>query len=263
VLVGKSLGGGVVIKLAEKFPSEYSGALAMCGTVGGGTPEVKYLADVRILFDHFFPGVVPGNIFNTPTLDFSPGSPTFDAVLQAVEVGFVLASQPTLQFASAARLPASNPTELVTSALEGVGFSVRFSDDLIDRTHGHIPYDNIGVVYTGSADDTQLNLTVERFTSTPDAANYVARYYDPTGHLQIPVLTLHNLLDPVAPYFHEQIYKSLVAQAGASNLLVQQSVTHYDHCTFSLQEKLNAFNGLAAWVSNPANKPAGGDVTLP
>src|SRR3954469_22700995 len=58
LLMGSSLGGLVALKLAEQYPAEYSGALVMCGVVGGGTHEVAYLANVRILFDYFFPGVL-------------------------------------------------------------------------------------------------------------------------------------------------------------------------------------------------------------
>ena len=265
LLIGKSLGGLVALKLAEQYPSEYNGALVMCGPVGGGTPEVKYLADARILFDYFFPGVLPGDAFHTPTLDFSPGSPAFNAVAGALQAGFFTQGAPTFQLFSTAHLPASNPTEIVISGLTTIGFNVRFVNDVLSRTHGHIPYDNTAVVYSGSFDDAALNAVggVERFSSDPDAVNYISKYYDPSGKLQIPVLTLHTLLDPVAPYdIHEGPYAAAVATAGSSNRLVQQSVARYGHCAFQLQEELNAFDGLASW-SQGGSKPAGGDVTLP
>ena len=136
---------------------------------------------------------------------------------------------------------------------------------MLSRTHGHIPYDNTAVVYSGSFDDAALNAVggVERFSSDPDAVNYISKYYDPSGKLQIPVLTLHTLLDPVVPILvHEPKYLSLVNGTGSGNELVQQSVARYGHCAFQVQEELNAFDGLAAW-SQGGNKPAGGDVTLP
>ena len=252
-------------KLAEQYPKQYDGALAMCGVVGGSTEEVQYLANARILFDYFFPGVMPGDTFHSPTLDFSPGSPAFNAVAGSLQAGFFTPGAPTVQLFSTAHLPASNPTEIVISGLITTGFNVRFVNDVLGRTHGHIPYDNTAVVYSGSFDDAALNAVggVERFSSDPDAVNYISKYYDPSGKLQIPVLTLHTLLDPVVPILvHEPKYLSLVNGTGSGNELVQQSVARYGHCAFQVQEELNAFDGLAAW-SQGGNKPAGGDVTLP
>ena len=74
------------------------------------------------------------------------------------------------------------------------------------RTHGHPPFDNMDTVYTGALPPEILgliNATVGRYESTPDARNYLEHYYQPDGDISIPVLTLHNNLDPVAPIFHE------------------------------------------------------------
>jgi pimeloyl-ACP methyl ester carboxylesterase len=273
ILVGKSLGGLVVVKIAEQYPSQYDGVLSMCGTIGGGSATIAYLANERAVFDYFFPGALPGDVFHTPSLPFTPPpspSPAFLSVYGSLVNG--LPPDPdlrTIQFASAAHLQvnASNPfvfvPEVFQAALEGLAFSVRFDQDLLSRTHGGIPYDNTNVVYTGSFDDAALNAGIERFSSDPNAVNYVQQHYDPTGQLQIPMLTIHTTLDPIAPLFNERLYAQKVAQAGASALLVQQTVNRFDHCNFQLQEKLNAFDALAGWVANPNQKPSPGDVTLP
>ncbi len=270
LLLGKSLGSLVVAKLVERYPGQYNGVLATCGPLGGGTPEVKYMADERILFDYFFPGALQGDAFHTPTVDFSPGSPAFNQVLGALVSGFAPPDFKTLQFFATANLqvnpfdpPNEIPTEIVASGLTGAGFSARFTNDLLSHTQGHIPYDNTDVVYSGSANDTALNAGVERFVSAPDAVQYLETYYDPNGQLQLPFLTLHTLGDPVVPFFHEGLYAKTVAQAGASDHLMQRSVTRYGHCNFKLAEIMNSFDALAAWVADPAQKPSGGDVTIP
>ena len=75
--------------LAERFPFKYDGALAMCGFIGGGQPEVDYLGDVRVLFDAYFPGVLPGDVLTVPPdVLFRPGDPLFIAVLNALQQGF-------------------------------------------------------------------------------------------------------------------------------------------------------------------------------
>jgi pimeloyl-ACP methyl ester carboxylesterase len=105
--MGHSLGATAVQMLAERFPGQYDGALAMCGFVGGGVPEVEYLGDVRVLFDAYFPGVLPGNVLTVPAppAPFQPGQSLFNAVLNALQRGFFTPGVPTLTFATAAKLP--------------------------------------------------------------------------------------------------------------------------------------------------------------
>ncbi len=270
LLVGKSLGALVITKLVEKYPGQYNGVLATCGPLGGGTPEVKYLADERILFDYFFPGALQGDAFHTPTVDFSPGSPAFNRVFGALFSGFAPPDFRTVQFYVAAKLQVTspfnpNPTEIITSGLTGAGFSARFTNDLLSHTHGHIPYDNTQVVYStgGLGDDAALNAGVERFTSHPDAVNYLETYYDPEGQARLPFLTLHTLADPEVPFFHEALYAAKVAQAGGSALLVQRTVSRYGHCNFKVVEIMNSFDAMTAWVADQTKKPSGGDVTIP
>ena len=97
-LAGTSLGGLIAVDLVEGFPDQYDGALALCGVVGGAHLQFQHEGDGRVLFDYFFPGVLPGDLLHTPNLDFSPGSPTFAAVANALSIGLVTPGQPTLQF---------------------------------------------------------------------------------------------------------------------------------------------------------------------
>lgn len=270
LLLGKSLGALVVTKLVETHPGQYSGVLATCGPLGGGSPAIKYLADERILFDYFYPGVLSGDAFHTPTIGFSPGDPAFNAVLGSLVSGFAPPDFKTFQFYLAAKLQVTNPsnpdpTEIITSGLTGAGFSVRFTNDILNHTQGHIPYDNSQVAYNtfGFGDDVALNAGVERFISHPDAMHYLETYYDPVGQASLPFLTLHTVADPVAPFFHEGLYAKKVADAGGADLLVQRSVNRYGHCAFKVDEILNSFDALAAWVQDPSQKPSGGDVTIP
>src|SRR5690348_544407 len=146
ILVGKSLGGLVVVKLAEQYPSQYDGVLSMCGNIGGGSATIAYLANERAIFDYFFPGALPGDVFHTPLVPFNPppnASPAFLSAFGALLNGFPPdPNLRTIQFASAARLQvdASNPltfgSQVLQAALEGLDFSVRFDQDLLSRTHG-------------------------------------------------------------------------------------------------------------------------------
>ena len=67
-LAGTSLGGLIVVDLVEKFPDQYDGALALCGVVGGAPLQFQHEGDGRVLFDYFFPGVLPSDLLHTPNL---------------------------------------------------------------------------------------------------------------------------------------------------------------------------------------------------
>jgi pimeloyl-ACP methyl ester carboxylesterase len=261
-LTGHSLGGLAVLALAEKYPEQYDGALPMCAPLGGGSAEIQYLGDARVLFDYFFPGVIPGGPFSvTEGTAFTPGSPVFNGALAALSAGLAAPGQPTLQFARAARLPFTSIPQIVASGMSVAGFSVRFSTDVVEHAHGHIPYDNTSTIFSGSANDAALNAGVERFAAAPDAANYFAKYFTPTGDLSVPTLTLHTRFDPVAPFEQERGYAKAVADAGSTPWLTQRAISSYGHCNINAAETMSGFDALIAWVNGGA-KPADGDATI-
>lgn len=243
-LVGHSLGAAAIESLAERFPGQYDGALPMCGLLGGTIPEVQYLGDARVLFDFYFPGVLPGDVLTVPAgIPFAPGDPAFVAALNALLRGFVTPGTPTVQFAIAAKLPFASAQEIVQAALTVLGFNLRFTNDLLDRTHGHPFYDNTTTVYPGDA-----NAGVGRFTASRAALNFLGHYFTPDGDLQIPTLTLHTTRDPAIPFFHESLFAAAVARAGAGDRLVQRSVQRFGHCAFTDAEVMSSFDALVSWV---------------
>jgi fermentation-respiration switch protein FrsA (DUF1100 family) len=257
-LVGHSLGAAAIELLSESFPGQYDAALPMCGLLGGTIAEVQYLGDARVLFDFYFPGVLPGDVLTVPAgIPFAPGDPAFVAALNALLRGFAAPGAPTLQFAVAAKLPFASAQEIVQAALTVLGFNLRFTNDLLERTHGQPFYDNTRTVYPGDA-----NAGVGRFTASPAALNFLEHYFTPTGELQIPTLTLHTTRDPAIPFFHESLYAAAVASAGAGDLLVQRSVQRFGHCAFTDAEVLSSFDALVSWVRT-GRRPAGGTVSQP
>jgi pimeloyl-ACP methyl ester carboxylesterase len=245
LLAGHSLGSMAALELAETYPGQYDGALVMCGFTGGTVREIEYMANARIAFDYFFPGVIPGSVFSIPPgTDYRPGTPLFNQVQAALAGGFAPPSFKTVQFASVAKLQWTTPQELVAAALSVIGFNLRYTQNVLDHTHGHIPFDNRTIVYTGSVNDVALNAGIQRWTADPDAINYIETYYTPTGVLQVPVQTLHSSRDPVVPAWHEDVYAQTVSDQGSTGLLEQAVVPAFGHCAFSDQDVLTAFDRL-------------------
>jgi hypothetical protein len=112
-----------------------------------------------------------------------------------------------------AAIDPNDPRTAVETAVGLLFYSIWETNDIIATTGG-IPYDNLSTVYVGSADDAALNAGVERIKGDPRAQSYTRRYYQTTGELQRPTVTLHNTLDPIVPFQHEVNYSRLVATAG-------------------------------------------------
>jgi len=271
ILVGSSLGGLAVIKLAEKYPGQYSGALAMCAPLGGGIREIRYAGDARVTLDYYFPTLLPGTPFEVPPgTEFIqpavppdpsyPGSPLF------WKVYFALMGNKAnlLQWVQAAGIPydPANPTEMFQSALYFIGFQLRYTNDLIERVNGQIPYDNATTEYVVApmADEKTnaylsgvLNLGVQRFLAAPAAVNYYERNYEPPGDIRIPVVTMHTERDPGVPAWHEGLYAEKVAEAGNSAWLTQLPlVDAWGHCKFQPADLTDAFNVLVLKVNEAA-----------
>lgn len=266
-VIGESMGGLIAVKLVETFPGQYDGALSLCGVLAGGVETVRYLADARLVFDYFFPGVVPGTIFDVPPgVDFTPGGPTYNAVLAALTAGLFSEGQPTLQFARAAKVPAIGPAEIVSAGMNIVGMTMVQAPSLLELTTGHTPYDNNNTEYSvcagtqgecspeEQAANAALNAGIARYASDPSAINYLEHYYQPTGDLRVPVLTLYTARDPISPIFHEQTFRAAVHGAGAEDNLSQLQVDAFGHCglpTFKFpdfQAVTEAFSALVHWV---------------
>src|SRR5467141_1177685 len=218
---GRSLGALITAYLAETHPADYQGALAMCGPLGGGRLETDYIANVRVLFDFFFPGVIPGDVVHVPPMEYSPSAPVVKAIVAAI----LAEPHKAVQLASVDQI------------------------ELPYRTHTEL------LLY-----DPTVNAGVGRFVAQPGGIQYLDDYYRPHGTLSIPLLTLHTTMDPDVPFFHEAALAKIVADARTSKWLAQQSVQRCGHCNVTPAEVMLTLGRLVNWAEHGV-KPASGDVT--
>lgn len=260
-IAGRSLGALITVMLAEKFPAAYQGALAMCGPVGGGKLEIDYVGNVRVLFDYFYPGVIPGDAVNVPPMEFTADSPVVQAIIAAILADPVSAVE--LASVEQVKLPYTTPGQLINSIVRVLGYHVRGTNDLLARTGGEVPFGNIGTWYKGLGllRDAAMNAGVQRVSAEAGGIRYLNDYYRPTGNLATPLLTLHTTMDPDVPFTHEAALAKIVAAARKSQWLAQQSVVRYGHCNVRPAEVARTLARLVNWAENRM-KPASGDVTL-
>lgn len=256
---GRSLGALITVLLAETYPGDYQGALALCGPLGGGRLETDYIANVRVLFDFFYPGVLPGDALHVPPMEFTPESQIVKDIVAAI------VAEPQKAVALAAvdqiELPYRTLSELVFSIVRPLGYNIRGTNDILARTGGLSPFGNLGTWYTGlGLYDTAVNAGVDRFAAKDAAIRYLNDYYRPRGILTAPLLTLHTTMDPDVPFFHEAALARIVAAARTSKWLAQQSVQRYGHCNVTPEETVVTLGRLVNWAEQGV-KPASGDVT--
>ena len=159
--------------------------------------------------------------------------------------------------------PVDAPQGSIPAAIGGVlaalDFHVRGGADVVDHTQGHNPFDNTATQYSGGLapfDGPFINANIKRFTGTPDARNYLNHWFEPTGDLRIPVLTLHTMWDPAVPTMHERALREAVISAGRIEFLRQNTgvlSNAFNHCGFGTAEIISNFDQLVAWVGSLEN----------
>ncbi|MFW6135786.1 MAG: hypothetical protein ACOC7N_03075, partial [Chloroflexota bacterium] len=248
-LVGVSEGGLITALSVEEHPLVYDGGLAMCGPYGDFQRQINHFGDFRVVFDYFFPGVMPGSPLTiTPEVmeDWKDGtlphivSDTVGASENMTKVIDLLTVTNVSPFAY-------DPPTSTESILDVLQYNVYATEDAKQKLGGQ-PFDNQDRTYKGSNDDDALNDGVERISGDPEALANMARYQT-SGKLSTPLVTLHTTGDPVVPYWHATWYETKIADEGRSAFHAHHEVAGHGHCSFSLWDVLGAFGELEAMVA--------------
>lgn len=248
-MTGASEGGAITTLLAERYPTMLSGALAACGPIGSFQRQIDYWGDFRVLFNYFFPGVVPGDPTGVPSYVIDNWdniySPRMTAAVQAHPVqGWQLIST------SNAPIDLAHPSASVVSTTSDLmWYAVFATNDGIQELHGE-PYGNLQRVYSGSLDDQRLNRLVQRVKEDPAAALSETQY-ETSGNITIPLVTIHTTGDDVIPFWNELLYKAKAHPSGKGSL-TQIPVVAYGHCNFTAAEVLGAFALMVLQVTGHA-----------
>ncbi|HKX30120.1 MAG TPA: hypothetical protein VJ302_20695 [Blastocatellia bacterium] len=247
-LVGISLGAAVAALSIEKNPQLFNGALPISGPIGNFRSQVTYFGDFRLVFDYFFPGVIPGDPFNIPPAVIA----NFNTVyVPAIVAAITINPAATIQLLKVTRAPIdpADPTSIPTTIIGALFFNVLGSNDTNAELGGN-PFDNRSKNYTGSDDDARLNQSIPRYTADQAALNEIKQFYQTSGKLPAPVVTIHTTADPIVPFTQEASYLLKVVVQGSLNRLIQIPILRYGHVTETNDEMLTAFSILVNRVSS-------------
>jgi len=274
IVWGKSLGGLMALGLIEKFPGLYDGAVALCAA-GAGTPR---------RFDHFLDITLAYKAAFGWEADWgSPGDLRDDLNYMTDVLPHVPAVAPNFGLWEFIRLVSRLPNDNYYVNPVGLpergqnlyfAFAVRAE---LERRAGGPVAENVGREYTLSDNDkaylaglgvnadallAEMN-AMTSITSDRNARNYAAHYFDPSGDIRRPVLTVHTTGDALAPPNHESAYCTTVAQAGNGDLLMQQFTAGYrtpsgtivnGHCTFTSAQNVAGIDAMVSWLDT-GNRP--------
>lgn len=237
-LIGASEGGLIAALSAEQLPQVYKVAGAACGPIGSFQGQVNYFGDFRVVFDYFFPGLIPSSPVSIST-EVMDNWETF----YVPTIAAALAAHPsaTAQLIKVMRVPVtSDPSTVAETVLGALWYNVFATNDAVATLSGQ-PFDNHNRIYAGSANDLLLNLRIERFRASPSARAAIAAQYETSGKLKMPLVTLHTTGDPVIPYWQEPLYTLKTLAAGTFLKRTNLPVAAYGHCAFTPQDVFTAF----------------------
>jgi len=244
-VAGASMGGLLTVMTIEQSPEPYAGGLDLCGAAVDTPSMLSPAFDLRVLFDYYFPGVLP-NPAKVP-VDYEM-SEELEKKVSALLDSNSDAATALLRFG---RL--QNNKDLTDDLLFGTWV---LKD--IERRAGGNPFDNRNTIYTGTAADNAVNDGAKRYTADPGTLAYLQRYYTPTGHLTRPVLAIHTTYDPLVPPSVPTNYALLARKAGSGDFFVVQYVKRDGHCNITPKEIDRGFAELRQWKSGGTKPAAGG-----
>jgi pimeloyl-ACP methyl ester carboxylesterase len=250
-LIGGSEGGLITTLAVERYPDVFDGGLAMCGPYGDFGRQINHFGDFRVVFDYFFPGLIPGSPTDIPDWLLEEWDTYYETTIKPeIEAPANASLVDQLLRVTDAAYDAEDPSTKEATIQALLWYNVFSTNDGLNKLGGQ-PFDNQDRVYSGSDDDAQLNQGVQRFSADQAALDEIALNYQTAGHLSVPLVTLHTTGDPLVPYWQATLYRGKTIAADNIALHEHLKADRYGHCDFTLTELLYAFYRLVDMVNNP------------
>lgn len=271
VLHGQSWGAGVAARASEIFAtanngkSNYDAVLLTSGVLGGGSQSYNFRLDLRVVYQAVCNNHPKPDEPAYPMWQGLPVNSTLSRAEMATRVDACtgIRQKPSERSAvqqrnlktivDVIRIPES-------SLLGHLNWATwHFQDIVFNRLAGRNPFGNEKVRYRGSLDDDALNAQVARYTADPSALRDFSADTDPQGRINVPVLTMHGVNDPVAFVELESTFKDTMARGDSAGRLVQVFTRDENHSYSSDAQYVTAMRALLDWAGG-GNKPTPASV---
>jgi pimeloyl-ACP methyl ester carboxylesterase len=266
IMWGESMGSLIGLKLAEMPARLYDGVICDCSPGAGATANWDFGLALALGYSAGLGWPATwGTVGNVPTsLDFESdvapvllGQLTNAADFGDFEFMRLVGQLPSTQFYNGR-----------TFLAEDAFFVTEARAELEQRAGG--PFvQNLNQVYTLTSDEmaylgslgvdaasllAAMN-SMRNISAQPSAREYVHHWFDPTGAIHRPVLTIHTTVDGFVIPANESVYQQLVQAAGHSDRLVQVYADAVGHCAFTQQQLLTTVHAMESWVDT-GQKPS-------
>ena len=250
-MVGQSMGGGVAVAMMENFDKNYQGALPMCPLSSRPYLQNRKEFDIYAVFNAFFPNIVPSlsnvmdkNVAYTPT-DPRQIGPKIQKIKDALMRDSINAAAIAKHF------------DLKLSDLPmSLAFNENVLRDVAQKSGGN-PFDNTNTIYTGFANDFELNKKIERVAATASPDVLYAKY-DRTGKIGKPIVLLHTIYDQlIPPPYGVTNFENLVQMQNKTQFLTVKVTNGQGHCQFTPEQVGKSFDELRLWVKTGIKAKAG------
>jgi hypothetical protein len=236
---GESTGGLASIRLAESNPGWVSGTLALCAPLSGPVRTYNLALDVAYAVRQLLDPELTLTGFTSPEEAEQERDRALRRVRQAAE-GPRAEQAKVVFIAAVGVLPTHSRTHDGASLDSQIQANVAGIENLLEQATverrqleadvGGNPSGNSGTDYSLRISDAQREqidslvpgitakylerLQPDRVAADPTAVERAAELGDPTGELDRPVITLHNVYDPVYVVQNESAYAAVVAGVG-------------------------------------------------
>ncbi len=262
---GVSMGGLVALALIEKYPGLFDGAVPLCPPAAGTTRMFDFKLDIVLACKAAFGWKDEWGTPGTLRHDLNVMTEVFPFIIpqerdwpkakwawEFVRMVNHIPDDPSFY------QPANFRYQVVW-----LGFAPMVD---MERRAGGRPVQNLDRVYTLTEAEKDYLVSLGKdptpfldamnaeriYEADRNARNYVEHYFDPTGRITRPVLTLHTTKDGAVIPENESAYRELVTDHGNEGLLMQQfsigNGVANTHCTFTPAQYLAAIDAMAEWL---------------
>lgn len=277
IVWGTSLGTGVSLTCIEKYPGIFDGAVSEGGPIAGLPMQADYGLAFCLAYDMVFDwpeerwgplgdlrddidvmdvmgtiGAQWGNLANYAKWEFIrlvvdyPAEalwalPPWQFGMPWPFVSFWFFTTETAKLEQKANGPVMQNLDHVYSLTQD---KINYLDPLL------LPFEMDAASLLADMNDST---TIE--ASNP-ARNYLERYFEFSGKIKGPVITIHNILDPLCNVANTGVYRDTVEAAGKDNLLFQVYDESLGHCLFEPEQYLFTIEAMKDWLegTDPSTK---------